>query len=126
MRRLKGNEWFQPQTGPKQYTSPSLEARDQRWIIRRVGFVTFAANTPYQWALCLQRSLALREWLSQGGIVADLKIGVQRDDAGAFKAHAWLEYQGEVINDTTQWVGTFARLSESAAARSSVQDQGGE
>jgi hypothetical protein len=38
-------------------------------------------------------------WLLLGqGIHADLRIGVTRPQ-GQFEAHAWIEYQGVVIND---------------------------
>ena len=116
MRRLKGEQWFQPTGQLRRYSSPVMQSKNQRWIIQRAGFVSFAAGAPYQWAPCLQRSLALREWLSRGDIDTELKLGVRRDKRGAFMAHAWLEYEGKIINDTDGWVGTFARLSRGPMA----------
>lgn len=47
-------------------------------------------------ALCLQRSSALTCLLRQQGIAAQLIIGAQRLP---FRAHAWVELNGEVVND---------------------------
>lgn len=47
-------------------------------------------------ALCLQRSAVLVRMLRRRGIAASLVIGVQKIP---FKAHAWVEVAGEVIND---------------------------
>jgi hypothetical protein len=54
-------------------------------------------HAPYR-GNCLSRSLTLW-WLLLGqGIHSDLRIGVNRPQ-GKFEAHAWIEYQGVVIND---------------------------
>ena len=47
---------------------------------------------------CLRRSLALQKMLAQRGIVAELKIGVQKE-SGMLSAHAWVEYQGKPIGE---------------------------
>lgn len=47
-------------------------------------------------AACLQRSAALTRLLTQGNIAAELVIGVQKFP---FRSHAWVEVNGEVIND---------------------------
>jgi hypothetical protein len=72
-------------------------------------------HAPYR-GNCLSRSLTLW-WLLLGqGIQTDLRIGVTRP-LGRFEAHAWIEYQGVVINDR-QDVGrrysTFDRPINSA------------
>ena len=61
--------------------------------------VLVAANHgPYR-ANCLKKSLVTRWLLNRKGIETDLKIGVNKDD-GKFNAHAWVEFQGMVLNDT--------------------------
>ncbi len=56
-----------------------------------------ARYAPYR-GNCLSRSLTLW-WLLLGqGIQTDLRIGVTWPP-GQFEAHAWIEYQGVVIND---------------------------
>ena len=47
-------------------------------------------------ALCLQRSAATACLLKDSGVSAQLVIGVQQIP---FKAHAWVEVEGRVVND---------------------------
>lgn len=49
---------------------------------------------------CLVQSLALRAMLIRRGIDPDLRIGA-RQEPGKFEAHAWLEFAGVVLNDTS-------------------------
>jgi hypothetical protein len=56
-----------------------------------------ARHAPYR-GNCLSQSLTLW-WLLLGqGIQSDLRIGVT-SPPGRFEAHAWIEYDGAVIND---------------------------
>jgi len=48
---------------------------------------------------CLPRTIVLWSLLRRRGIEADVRIGVRCDTQGKFQAHAWLEWNGEVIND---------------------------
>ena len=60
-------------------------------------------------ALCLQRSAATACLLKQHGILARLVIGAQQMP---FKAHAWVEVEGRVVNDkpyTPEIYGVFER-----------------
>jgi hypothetical protein len=66
-------------------------------------------HTPFS-AQCLHRSLALYLWLRRDGINCTVKVGV-RKLSGEFKAHAWVELDGEVVNDTAQAVAPFSLLS---------------
>jgi len=45
-------------------------------------------------ASCLTRSLSIYAMLGRRGIVTQLRIGVVKDAAGKFLAHAWLERDG--------------------------------
>ena len=45
---------------------------------------------------CLQRSAATTRLLRENGVSADMVIGAQ---SLPFKAHAWVEVNGQVIND---------------------------
>lgn len=49
-------------------------------------------------ANCLEQSLTLWWLLQRRGIAAELRIGA-RKDAGRFEAHAWVEFDGAVLND---------------------------
>lgn len=46
--------------------------------------------------LCLQRSAATAVMLRRNGIAADLVLGIQQVP---FRAHAWVEVEGQVVND---------------------------
>jgi len=48
---------------------------------------------------CLDRSISLSILLQRQGIRSDLFFGV-RKDYGNFEAHAWVEIDGMVLNDT--------------------------
>jgi hypothetical protein len=60
-------------------------------------------------AQCLERSLALYLLLRRRGVAVRYRQGVQ---PFPFKAHAWIEYQGEVINDVPEHAGQFTPLPE--------------
>ena len=51
---------------------------------------------------CLPRTIVLWSLLRRRGIDADVRIGVRCDTEGAVKAHAWLEWNGEVLNDAAE------------------------
>lgn len=51
-------------------------------------------------ANCLQRSLALWWLLGRKGIYSELRIGT-RKEAGLLTAHAWIETEGVVLNDSS-------------------------
>ncbi len=50
-------------------------------------------------ASCLEESLVLWWLLGRRGIPAELRIGA-RKDAGRFEAHAWVELESVVLNDS--------------------------
>jgi hypothetical protein len=58
-------------------------------------------------ALCLQRSAATACLLKRFGIPAQLVIGAQQMP---FKAHAWVEVDGRVVNDKPYTPETYAVL----------------
>jgi hypothetical protein len=59
-------------------------------------------------ALCLQRSAATSCLLKSHGIVAQMVIGAQQMP---FKAHAWVEVDGHVVNDKPYVPEIFAVVS---------------
>jgi hypothetical protein len=48
---------------------------------------------------CLSQSLVLWHLLRRAGTSPDLRIGVRRS-AGRMEAHAWVEFQGVILNDS--------------------------
>ena len=63
---------------------------------------------------CLSQSLALWALLRAQGLETGLRIGVAKQDPlnafnpDNFRAHAWVEYQGSVLNDSAEVVRRFA------------------
>lgn len=61
---------------------------------------------------CLVRSRALRQLLDNAGIVgAQVRVGVQLTN-GRFRAHAWVEYGGQVVGDDPAFVARFDPMTE--------------
>jgi hypothetical protein len=61
------------------------------WAVRTVGRAFPAFST------CLTNALAAHVLLARRGYLSNLRIGVTRDEKGAFTAHAWLEQEGAVL-----------------------------
>jgi len=51
---------------------------------------------------CLPRAVVLWSLLQRRGIGADVRIGVRYNTQGQFESHAWLEWNGEVLNDAAE------------------------
>jgi transglutaminase-like putative cysteine protease len=60
-------------------------------------------------AVCLEQSLALFVLLRRRGVPAALRLGVQ---AYPFYAHAWVELDGEPVNEDREVVEKFRALPE--------------
>lgn len=81
--------------------------------VKRMAFsVNRAANHSPLWGNCLKRSLTLWFLLRRRGILSDLRIGVRRHE-GEFQAHAWIEYEGRILNDHATVHQQFSAFSRS-------------
>lgn len=69
---------------------------DPGHIARICAAVDLASIWYYKQILCLQRSAATTCLLRRFGVSAQMVIGVQQLP---FKAHAWVEVNGNVVND---------------------------
>ena len=76
-----------------------------------LGELCFAIDKACIWypktVLCLQRSAATTRYLRKHGISAQLVIGAQQFP---FRAHAWVEFEGRVINDKPYMQEMYAVL----------------
>jgi hypothetical protein len=61
------------------------------WAVRTAGAHLFPARP------CLPQALATRFLLSRLGVATDLRIGVQKPETDALRAHAWVEHEGKVL-----------------------------
>lgn len=75
-----------------------------------VHLVAMAARRLPVSTTCLHRSLALWWLLRRRGVDCQLRLGARRT-AERLDAHAWVEYQGRVVNDDPQKVGEYVPLS---------------
>ena len=71
--------------------------------------VTRASNRGLYRGNCLSRSATLLWLLRRQGIETDLQFGA-RLEGGAFSAHAWVELDGVVLNDSASVGRQFARF----------------
>jgi hypothetical protein len=63
--------------------------------------------------LCLARSLAYRELLEREDIPGSwVRVGVRMGPRG-FEAHAWVEWEGQVVGENPAYVAAFAPLADS-------------
>ncbi|MFB2835276.1 lasso peptide biosynthesis B2 protein [Floridanema evergladense] len=60
---------------------------------------------------CLQKSLLLCWLLRQQGMESELRIGVRKKEE-LLEAHAWVEYQGCILNDRSDVNQLFAPFAE--------------
>src|SRR5437763_1079496 len=62
---------------------------------------------------CLASALTGQALMDRHGYSARLRIGVKRDQTGAFAAHAWLEHDGHVIlGGSMETIGTYTTMPE--------------
>ena len=64
---------------------------------------------------CLRRALTLQRLLAKRGISTELKIGARKDN-GQLNAHAWLEYQGQIIGEPEEITERFSVLEKDPQA----------
>jgi hypothetical protein len=76
-------------------------------VEKTARMVRISARYSVLWTNCLKKSLVLWFLLRRQGIESELRIGVRRDQ-GEFQAHAWVEYEGIVLNDTQNVRQKFA------------------
>ena len=77
-----------------------IEFQNERELIASVCHTVQGAARFYIRRIdCLEKSMAVYRLLRIRGIVVQLCIGVQKYP---FYAHAWVEYQGEVVNDSQE------------------------
>lgn len=87
---------------------PAGKKAEEAGAIERICFaVDMACIWYWKEALCLQRSAATACLLRQYGVPAQLVIGAQQMP---FKAHAWVEVGGRVVNDKPYMQEMYAVL----------------
>ena len=107
MRSLPTGEMVrdEPLDAPSTVTDRMEDARRIALAVNRAA--TFGLFRPK----CLVKSRALRKLLDADGIDgAHVRVGVHLAD-GRFRAHAWVEYAGEVVGDDPAEVARFVPMT---------------
>jgi len=117
--RMRGLRWVQSTLG-RWESAPFIwtDSDDAAMAARRIAWCVYAAAAYGPWpANCLQRSVVAWWFLQRRSIAGELRIGVRRGSDGLLDFHAWVEHDGEVINDhpdVRQWYATFDQAIEPA------------
>jgi hypothetical protein len=81
---------------------------DEHGVVRSViSDVDYAITLYVRPVLCLQRSVAITRLLRRRGVQAQLVIGCH---LCPFKAHAWVEVSGSIVNDNREDLQFFTVL----------------
>jgi hypothetical protein len=81
-----------------------FRAADSATIERVCTAVNYACIWYPKQALCLQRSFVTTYLLKKSGVAAHLVLGAQKLP---FKAHAWVEVNGQAINERSNVQATY-------------------
>jgi Transglutaminase-like superfamily len=104
LRLLGFRQWksFLARLLPARAASPERAYCDVSASARRISQLEMAAarNIPLR-TNCLEQSLVLWWLLERRGIAAELRIGA-RKDADHLEAHAWVEFDGQVLNEPAE------------------------
>ena len=82
----------------------------RRRPIERLLWAIAVAGRYVSGTTCLSLALAGRMMLNRGGYPARIHIGVAKDHAGSFGAHAWLESEGTIVMGGQESTSLFAPL----------------
>lgn len=101
-----------------QLSADGMAKGEQAQRIARL--VAIAANHGLYRATCLRQSLALWWLLRRRGVAAELRLGVRKDQ-GELQAHAWIEHNGQALNDTQGVTASYAAFRPSFPAATVTQ-----
>ena len=86
---------------------PPPHERAAKVVARTACVVSAAARYGIVRSTCLERSLALWWFLGRQGLASSVRIGT-RKNAGRLEAHAWVEFDGRVLNEGEEPRSQFA------------------
>jgi hypothetical protein len=92
-------------------SSPQRVEADRQVVVRKIIVAAMNAvekNGPWR-PNCLERSLALWWLFRMNAMDGELHIG-GRKNQGRFEAHAWVEWDGQVLNDSMDVHKHYARF----------------
>jgi hypothetical protein len=90
---------------------PASAERTRAEVWRTADLVRAARKWHIVRSTCLSYSLVLWRLLRGQGIDSDVRIGVRRGTSGEVEAHAWIEWNGEVLNDCADVAAHYVPFS---------------
>src|SRR5262249_33777965 len=94
--------------------------------VRRVAqMVAVACRRHPLHSSCLPRTIVLWHLLRRRGIATDVRIGARSNSQGEFQAHAWVEWNGEVLNDVADVGRQYRPFNRAAFDRVELQSSCG-
>ena len=104
--RTLGLDRFRSRLQSKPTAAGQPSPMQQNDVLALAEAVNIAArHTPFH-ATCLTRSLLACWLLRRRGVSSELRIGVNLS-SGTLKAHAWVEYTGQPVNDRADIADEF-------------------
>ncbi|WP_207610997.1 lasso peptide biosynthesis B2 protein [Alteromonas sp. 5E99-2] len=89
----------------------SRQNQDLTYILSLIRIIEKAGRAHWGHMNCLRRCLVTRQILLRKGVDLALCIGVKRsEESNELKAHSWLEFQGDPVNDSKETVSTYTKL----------------
>jgi hypothetical protein len=98
-------------TGGRAGRRPPPTEAARRAKARRLAWCVQVTSAYLPWGVnCLRRSVVALWFLHRCGLEPQLRIGIRRGEDGALDFHAWVEYEGEVINDRRDVTDRYVRF----------------
>ena len=105
-------EQFSLQTCALQVAGPAIQLEMAERTVRAVRSVELHGPAKPN---CLERSMTLWWLLRRDGIAGEIHIGA-RKNGSRLEAHAWVELDGKVLNDSAEVHNHYARFDAPIAA----------
>ncbi|MBT5872066.1 MAG: lasso peptide biosynthesis B2 protein [Candidatus Latescibacteria bacterium] len=81
-----------------------------RRIIETIAWSVETSSRFIPSATCLVQALVTKVLLDRRGVSNDLRIGVAKEEGGRLEAHAWIEYQGEIVLGAVEDLARFTEF----------------
>jgi len=114
--RVRWGLWFGSLTDLQTRYTARLSTQTPAIGAKRIPQAVRLAAAPVPGASCLTQALAAQILFARRGIASDLQIGVE--NAQGFKAHAWLEIEGEpLLGGTRESLAKYSRIASHPCPR---------
>jgi hypothetical protein len=98
--------WVRSVVGRRRAVSPELGKHH----VEHLAWAVQAAARRIPGASCLTQAISLQHLMALAGHQAEVHIGVAKDAARGFEAHAWVEHRGAVVLGDDGDLGRYAPM----------------